>query len=365
MTDRTRRILFLDTYYHAVFADARLDASSYDARLASLLSLGFGTADHYSRAFRAAGWDAADVVANCDQLQRVWEAARYPSGVDSLTLTEIARTQVNEYRPDVLWLQDVSFFPAEYLREFKRAGIRVVAQVSCPMPPDDRLREVEHVFTSFPHYAAREFPARHIPSTLCPLAFPLAGARATGALVDAGSSRQWPIVFVGGVGDGRVSGWWRAGTEALEALATAHPELLWFGYGVENLRHDSPLRACYRGRALWGYEMLRAYGRASMAINRHGEVAEASGNNMRQYEATGMGALLLTDQPGAFADGDTCAVYTSPADLVRKVEFYFANEGLRHVVAQRGQEACLAIHTYEKRMPVILAALAPLVEGRA
>ena len=48
--------------------------------------------------------------------------------------------------------------------------------------------------------------------------------------------------------------------------------------------------------------MYKVYGRSKIVINRHGEVAQGFANNMRMFEATGMGALLMTGQSPNLSD---------------------------------------------------------------
>ena len=96
-------------------------------------------------------------------------------------------------------------------------------------------------------------------------------------------------MFVGGV-DPRVHA---AGTALLERVAEAADLRVW-GYGVDALPADSPLRSRHRGEA-WGSEMYDVLARARIVVNRHIDVAEGFANNMRLYEATGSGALVITE----------------------------------------------------------------------
>ena len=47
---------------------------------------------------------------------------------------------------------------------------------------------------------------------------------------------------------------------------------------------------------VWGLDMYRALARSKITINRHINVAENNANNMRLFEATGTGSLLITDR---------------------------------------------------------------------
>src|SRR5207237_10119566 len=67
-----------------------------------------------------------------------------------------------------------------------------------------------------------------------------------------------------------------------------------WGYNRGDRPPTPPLVRRYHGEA-WGLHMLRVLAGARIAVNRHIDVAEDNANNMRLYEATGVGSLLLTD----------------------------------------------------------------------
>jgi spore maturation protein CgeB len=227
------------------------------------------------------------------------------------------------------------------------------------MPPEENLKALDLVFTSFPHYRAREFPRMGVRSVFHRLAFsPLACARAGGRVPD----RDIPVSFVGGLGGGAVGrGWWDRGTQALARLAEQGC-LHWYGYGKENWNANCSLNGCWKGEA-WGVDMYRVYLRSRIVVNRHGEVAEGSGNNMRQYEATGCGACLVTDEPGVFADGQECAVYRRPEDLPGLVAELLRDEPRRQRIAEAGHRATMGLHTYDVRAEALDEELRGLLGG--
>ena len=99
----------------------------------------------------------------------------------------------------------------------------------------------------------------------------------------------YAVSFVGGLNP-RVHA---AGTALLEQLAreTRHRLL---GLRGRRAAPGSPIRQRYHGEA-WGLEMYRVLARSRIVVNRHIDVAEGYANNMRLYEATGSGALLVTE----------------------------------------------------------------------
>ena len=107
------------------------------------------------------------------------------------------------------------------------------------------------------------------------------------------------------------------------------------------------------------YRILRA---SQITLNRH--VTQVSGPfaaNMRLFEATGMGALLLTDWKEnlheLFQPEKEVATYRTAEECVDKLHFYQTHEAERERVASAGQRKTLAAHTYRQRMEELLALL--------
>ena len=104
-----------------------------------------------------------------------------------------------------------------------------------------------------------------------------------------------------------------------QAAAALDADVAIYGYGASRLAKTSPLRDRYRGEA-WGLDMYRVLAGARIALNRHIAAAEGYANNMRLYEATGVGAALLTDAGRnlgeLFEPGVEVATYRDPDGLV-------------------------------------------------
>ena len=83
---------------------------------------------------------------------------------------------------------------------------------------------------------------------------------------------------------------------------------------------------------------------------------------MRVFEAVACGSMLVTNdlrdngQAELFRDGVHLATYQGPEELLDKVAFYLAREGLRERIADAGREEAVAKHTYAHRMERLLRA---------
>ena len=67
------------------------------------------------------------------------------------------------------------------------------------------------------------------------------------------------------------------------------------------------------------YDILR---RSKITFNRHIDVAETNANNMRMFEATGMGSLLITDKKDnlndLFCENKEVISYCNKEDALEK-----------------------------------------------
>jgi spore maturation protein CgeB len=330
------KIAFVDTYYRAFLLTHHLQSKDYQAELTRLLARQFATADFYSREFRDMGWETLDIVANYHELQYRW--AREQGYPDMNRLQDIARTEIDQFDPDVVFVQDLSFFTVAELKALSRK-YRLVAQCSCALPEVEKVQSFDILFTSFPHYLAR-LEALGVRAVFVPLAFHSSCLRPS-------IERTIDCAFVGGFGRH-----WNYGQDVLEMVAQEIPGFQWWGYGVETLSGSSALKRTYQGQA-WGDAMYSIYQRSKMVINRHGEVSEDYANNMRLYEATGSGALLVTDQKRNMRDlfsASEVVEYDSAEDAVFKVRYYLDHPDEAQTIADAGQERTIWDHSYAKRM---------------
>lgn len=326
------RILIADTYYTEYLGGLKLEREwSYAESLRRVLDLSFGTADFYSRNLALSGWECIDVIYNYEALQDKWAVENGAVGRD------VFQAQVDFYQPDVLFFQDLAI-------PIPRGKFMVAAQCSCKLPITDFSR-INVIFTSFPHYVAL-LKNVGVNVVFNPLAFdPIVLDRTSQV------TRNYDCVFVGGVGS---PSHWRRGMETLNAVAAAIPNFRWWGYGADVLPYGR-LRDTYQGEA-WGNQMYQIFRQAKIVINRHGEMSDGFANNMRLYEATGCGALLVTEKApnlhDYFSDSE-CASYSSPADAALQVRYYLDNDERRRYMAGLGQTRTLREHTYSIRMKLV------------
>jgi spore maturation protein CgeB len=101
--------------------------------------------------------------------------------------------------------------------------------------------------------------------------------------------------------------------------------------------------------------------RSRITLNYHIDIAEGWANNMRLYEATGSGAMLLTDRQrnlnDIYADGSEVATYSSVQECIAQIRHYLANDSERAMIAEAGQHRAVTRNNYRARTAEIVAHL--------
>lgn len=365
------RILFLNTDYRTFLAwlyrqRPALALASYEEQASERDNSLFGTADFMSRQLVAHGHAAIDIHANNRPLQEAWAAAHSrrtimawswrlaacvaPGRVrrrlvsldtGSTRFEAILAAQIADFRPTVLYNHDPSEISADRLKALLPQGCALVGQIASPRAPGINWRAYDLMISSLPNFVAA-FRREGIAAEYLPLAFEPRVLERVRTV-----QRDVAVSFVGSLSPAHVE---RLGF--LEWIAR-HRRIDVWGDGIERLAADSPLRACHRGQA-WGPDMFAVLGRSWLTLNKHIDVSENYANNMRLFEATGMGACLVTDWKenlGELFEPDKEVVaYRSVDECLDRLRYFEAHENERARIAAAGQARCLIEHSYARRM---------------
>jgi hypothetical protein len=362
------RILVIDTYYPVFLGDLYrehedLERRPYSEQWRVLMDACFGTADFYSSNLAKLGHEAAELVCNAAPLQRRWAqehglrlkektwGLRMRRGIvptlfrrPSRWLYEVLAAQVKTFRPDVVHFQDPAGTDPALLREIRPYVRLLTAQIASPYAPQTNFSPYDLMLSSFPHFV-KQFQQMGLRSSYFRLGFE------PRVLERVRRTAPHDAVFAGGFSPSHSER-----IRFFEKLTRRFP-IDWWGYGVDNLEPDSPLRAAYRGPA-WALDMYECLHNARIAVNHHIDAAENFANNMRLYEATGVGAMLLTDAkenlPELFEPGREAVAYRSVEECAELIRYYLDHEEERRAIARAGQERTLREHTYLHRMEEFL-----------
>lgn len=359
------KILFVDTYYKNYLdyfwkKNTSLQNKPYKIIKSALLSSCFGTSDFYSHYFKKMDWIANDIIINDEILQHKWaeehglkvERPGLVSWLQSLPylyrfigrpnwLQKIALAQIKYEKPDIVYMQDLSILTPESLREAKKYCKMLVGQIACPMPPASNLKQFDLIVTSFPHYVDK-FRKMGIKSEYSALAFDSRVLKKFKTV-----KKKYEITFIGGISPSHVKG-----LKTLNYIAN-HLKIDLWGYGKSILLPNSNLYRYHHGE-VWALDMYKKLAESKITINRHIDVSGKYANNMRLFEATGMGSLLVTDEKINLKDffivDKEIVTYKNDLDLLRKIRYYIKNPKEAAKIAKAGQRRTLRDHNYKKAM---------------
>jgi spore maturation protein CgeB len=362
------RFLILNTDYPQFLREhytksPGLAEQSFAHQMAARMETMFGVADFYSQALRNLGHFAIDVHANNGPAQQEWGrehgvtfAAPRSSPREQYHWTcrmepgnwqyEVLAAQIRHYRPDVLLNQAMDMIEPAALREFKPLIGRLVGQHASPPLKEEADWTAYDLGVSSFMPRVEWFRARGLRAELNRLAF---DRRVLQRVPE--RQRDIPVSFVGTFLDMHTSR-----TAVLERLVEAGVPLKIWGMVPAGGLGESPLSACYMGPA-WGLQMYEVLARSKIVVNHHGNVPPYA-NNLRLFEATGSGAMLLTDaKPNLselFRVGAEVVAYRDAAECVERIEYFLAREPERAAIARAGQARTLADHSFENRMSELI-----------
>jgi spore maturation protein CgeB len=386
------RILVLNADYPRFLAwfyrrQAGLENAAYATQMTARNASLFGVADFYSRNFAALGHEAAEIHINNPWLQAAWarehgiatEVPEPPGAAGrkmppawlqrvvtpfkpmlrplarkvglsprlDTSAENILLAQIEEFRPDLVLNQDIFHVDTRLARRIKSIGNPVMVGQVGLLPPRGEDWSVYALLISQLPSVVRSFRALGVRSEVSHLAF-------EPDILDVLPEAPAPDIDVSFVGT--VSADHQQRIALLLAVAERYNLKLW-GNLPQGLPAASPLRRCFQGE-VWGADMYQVLRRSRVTLNSHIDLAGREAGNMRLFEATGVGAFLLTDFKDnldtLFAPDREVAVWRSTDDCLTAIGRALGDENGRAAVARAGQARTIAQHTYRHRAAEIL-----------
>jgi hypothetical protein len=335
-------------------------AEQYDAQVQGF----FHTAGAWSEPLRRLGHQVLDVSANNAPQQLRWMAENDLMGVaktysDGLTFggytlrqkqevnwqVAFVAEQVKLFRPDVLLCANLYLFDDSFLAMVEGHYGKAVGQHAAVMPRNS-LSRYDLIISSLPNQV-QAFREAGIRAELLGLAF---DERLLPHLEDRG--RRHEVAFIGSVsGDHR-------GRAAFLAETARHHALDFWGNAQWPQGTDLSGTTIRPNPPLYGLPMYQVMRDCRMVLNYHLDAAGAYANNLRLFEATGVGSVLVTDNKRNIRDyfepGAECVVYDDAADCIRQLTHLKAHPDEAEAIARAGQRRTLGSHSYHHRVGPLL-----------
>lgn len=359
------KILFIQTNYPNFLKQfySKIDCSnlSYKQIKEIWAKQYFGASNFYLKGLKNLGWQGDEVIVNDEISQSRWakenkvnvriKDPKYlrliPERLKNLLglnngYKKIIFKQIDKMKPDVVYIHDVTYFSTEELKNIKSKARLIVGQIAYPKPLNPSIFKSYDLIISSLHNYIEDFKKMGVIAEYLPWCFEET------ILKDIKTSkRTYNTTYIGGFSPHHSQG-----NKILEYVSKKVKIDFW-GYGENYLPINSNIKNSFHGEA-WGKDMYQIFAKSKIVVNRHINISKQYANNMRMFEATGMGALLITDTKvnnNEFFDiGKEIVVYSTPEDLVKKIKYYLKNESLRKKIAKAGQRRTLREHTYKLKM---------------
>lgn len=143
--------------------------------------------------------------------------------------------------------------------------------------------------------------------------------------------------------------------EKLTSKASQLPGYMTHKNFEENLKfyNDFKLIHDHAHPPLYGLEMFKVLKTFKITLNVHSENTPYAGN-MRMFESTGMGTLLLNDYKDnindLFVPDQEIVVYKSAAEAKEKIRYLLNHEEERKKIAEAGRARTVKDHNHQKRV---------------
>jgi spore maturation protein CgeB len=341
---------FLDTFYAR---QPNFKSLSHQQMLETLLREYFadtGALYHYSKKHNN---ECSIIIANCEPLQKQW-AKEHDVQYTTNWEKEIAMAQIKRFTPDVFYIEGIFSHYGEFLKQAKTYCKAIVAWISSPMSERVPLNDIDLILSSTPDFVDT-FRKKGIRSEYMLPAFDTRVVE----LLDASQKKDIPFSFVGGWSHVHANR-----KKALEELVSRSAIKLW-GYGFAKKQYPmssltfyknvfsaerDPIMDAYCGE-LWGLDMYAILHRSLVTFNIHESLLKGSVGNMRMFEASGVGTMLMNDNgtnvSDLFVPGKEIEVYNSIDEAVEKVNYYSAHPDEAVEIGRNAQRRTMRDYNYD------------------
>ena len=379
---------YLDSFYRKYTSTNELN---YNEHYNLLLKDTTEFAGSYTLNFRNLGIDAQCIIANDSVLQNKWKKE---AGIVSDDNSKIIFEQVNSFKPDILWIEDLNHINSEWFRKIReqvKSISCIIAYHCAPYNKNqiDKLKLANIIITCTPGLKL-DFEALGMKTYLVYHAFdtnllsrlnekePVAGNNLvfSGSLISGGNFHNSRIQLVESLLSNNLdlalyvtleNTYKIKAKQAIYLLSDflrrvklekVTNKFSIFEHGKTPVLSYSNELLSANHNPVYGLDMYNLFRSAKIVLNIHIGVAGIYAGNMRMFEVTGVGSCLLTDNKRNLSDlfdnDREVVAYESPEDCISKARWLLDHEDERSQIARAGQKKTIESHTVESRCKSII-----------
>lgn len=342
---------FLSRFFEA---NPMLKDESYDVILTHLLEMFFADTGALHHHIEKAGHESFIIISNCEILQKKWAQEQGFVYKEENWMLEIAFEQIKQFKPDLFYLEYVYEFFGDFVKEIKPYCKYIASWISSPLNESVPLTGIDLIFSSTPDFV-QLFKSRGFNAEYMHPAFDVRILKQ----INNPKKKDIPFSFVGGWSEVHINR-----KVALTKLVKKTPIKLW-GYSYKRnyskrsvdfyknllIKKNGDVLKAYNGEA-WGLEMYDIIQRSSITFNIHESLLKGYVGNMRMFEATGVGTMILNDEginlPELFVPGKEIETYSSIDDAIEKANYYIRNPEKALEIGLNAQKRTVQDYNYDE-----------------
>jgi spore maturation protein CgeB len=334
---------YIRHFYHNVVPDHV--EFSFDALRDRLVDDYFSTWGSYYKHLKAMGHDVFLIVSNNYNLQQKWiDEQGCTLTVNRDAQREVVLLQIKNFEPDVYCVSSIfHYFNPEYFQTVKELVPRIFCWISCQYPQNLYFDKDVCYLSCFKHYV-QQFKEQGLKAEYLKVAF---NKDILEKIHHGHDSTRSSVGFIGSLR--RKSHGKRI--DMLEYLLEHAIDCKIWGDAIAE-SESTVIKKIAKG-PLWGRNYFKILSQLGISLNFHTACTAGCGLNIRNYESTGCGALLMAEDTPIlreeFIPGKEVIAYTDKEDLLEKVRHYLNNPDEAHAIALNGQRKTFELHNYEVR----------------
>jgi spore maturation protein CgeB len=385
--------VYLNRFYRS---HPQLKEQAYSVQYNALVDDCFAWADFWTHALNKLGYEAWEPVGNAESQQKAWAHEHGIAYDENNWLTDIITAQVKDFQPDILFVTDYHTYKREFLDHLRSVAPSIRLVIGwCGAPYTDasvfnaydlvlsnitslvehfrsnghRSEQMLHAFdprvlNKIQRRSQKTIPFSFVGSIFKAETFHNEREKLVRYLVRHSGLQIWSDIQVPQIEEYRELVKLKNKFIAMRRLrqvrggntltrilpqyrdldSTAEPDISNY-VAFEIAEKASP--------GLYGLAMYQLLHDSKLTFNNHIDISAQFANNLRLYEATGVGTCLLTDWKGNLSDifepDIEVVTYRSADEAADKVRYLLAHDDERRQIAEAGQRRTLRDHTFDLR----------------
>jgi spore maturation protein CgeB len=384
---------FLQEYYKS---NPHISARSYEEQYLHLMDQGYGYANYFPQYLRQNySLSGTELIHNAMPLQGAWAKEH---GLE-LRGNPLLLAQLKKYKPEILFIQDSLNFSEAFIQKIRAEvrSVRLLIGHCCAPYNSESMKAFKHydVILACSERFLEDFRRMNLRSYL----FPHAIESSLIGKIKRHSDPVNEIIFIGsllfrsGFHKNRISyieeilrqklpiriygqlesdpfftlKAKQAAYLAVKLLSALNMKRIYEYKSLQKIgqlnemprrvRYASSIKKSIHDRPVFGMDMLNTTARYSIGFNLHGEVAGDYAANVRMFEVTGAGTLLVTDHKkniqSLFEPDSEILTYRTEEECVDKLRWAINHPAEAGKIARAGQQRALRDHSVEKRADLL------------